>query len=134
MNKKKRYIVEDVLKGCKECRIGSCCYEGAELSLKELKEILKSKPKVPKPWFRLVEKHEEPEKEYPFTTIVRGTSCVFQDKNNLCAIYDIRPRNCREFPLENKGLAKYFKRLCRQCYNEWPNNVVKRSFSQRENK
>ena len=120
-------------KACKTCRVGSCCYEGAEMTLNEMKAILRKNPKVPKPWFRLVEPHEEPEKHYPFSTIMRNGTCVFQDKDNRCLVYRIRPKHCREFPLEKGKTAPYYKRLCVLFCGQWPNNVVRRTYFQRIN-
>lgn len=119
---------------CDRCRVGSCCYEGAELTLAEIKAILKKNPGVPKPWFRLVEPHEGPDKKYPFSTVMRGGTCVFQDKNNRCLVYKVRPKHCREFPLEKGRPAPYYKRLCVVFCDQWPNNSIKRTYVQREKK
>jgi len=130
---KKKHSIN--LETCRKCNIGSCCYEGAELSKKELIKILKVSPKIPKPWFRLVEKHEELDKEYPFTTIMRKGTCVFQDKNNRCAIYNVRPQNCREFPLEYNQAAPYYKRLCKVFNEQWgSNSSIRKVYKEREKK
>jgi Fe-S-cluster containining protein len=116
---------------CRNCTVGSCCYEGAELSPDELKRIIRYDPAVPKPWFRLVAPHEGPEEEYPFSTIMREGTCVFQDTDNRCLIYSVRPRSCRDFPYEKGKTAPYFQRLCVQWYQKWPNNIIKRTCRQR---
>ncbi len=86
---------------CKKCRIGSCCYEGVELSAQELKTIVKFQPRVPKPWFRKLSPSEITDERHTFTTLVRHGTCVFQDKHNRCLIYPVRPDLCRQFPMEN---------------------------------
>lgn len=127
---------EDVVpdeKACERCKIGSCCYEGTELSAEEVKRVIAFDPDVPKPWFRLVEKHEGLDPRYPFSTIVRDGSCVFHDKNNRCMIYPVRPGFCREFPFENGKAAPYYQRLCILHHQQWaPNSSVRRAYEQRE--
>ena len=43
--------------------------------------------------------------------IGQETRCVFLDDRNMCEIYPVRPRQCREFPFW-KDLKKEFKKLC----------------------
>jgi len=118
---------------CKTCTAGSCCYEGAELSAKELRKIVKFNPNIPKPWFRLVEKYEEPEGEDHFTTLIRNGSCVFHDKNNRCMVYKVRPKHCRDFPVQDGKAAPYYKRLCVLFHEEWPaNSSLRRILKERE--
>jgi len=132
--KKTKREISKVRSKCKKCRVGSCCYEGVELTKNEMKRILQYNPQTKKPWFRLVEKHEGIEKEYPFTTIMRNSSCVFQNKNNQCLIYPVRPKHCHDFPFEDKQFAPYRSRLCSNFYSKWPNNAIKKAFKKREKK
>jgi len=119
---------------CQRCTAGSCCYEGAELTAAELKKIIAYNPPVAQPWFRLVKDSEDPNARYPFTTLVRNGTCVFQNMMNRCVIYEVRPTMCCHFPLEHGKAAPYFKRLCALFYHQWPNNAVKRTYRQREKK
>lgn len=119
---------------CKTCTVGSCCYEGTELNKKELKRILRAHPSVPKPWFRLVVDDEHPEGDHHFATVIRNGTCVFQDEHNRCLIYKVRPRYCRDFPVENGKTAPHYKRLCVLFHDQWAHNSqVRRTFHQREN-
>ncbi len=129
---KKRTLFSIDIRICKECPVGSCCYEGVDLSPQELRRIIRFQPAVKKPWFRLIEASESSQKGYPFSTIIRDGTCVFQDKNNRCHIYPVRPSFCREFPLEGKKVAPFYKRLCVLFYQEWPNNNIKRTYRKRE--
>jgi Fe-S-cluster containining protein len=101
------------LRFCKECAQGSCCYLGVELDQKELFKIVKFNPNIRKPWFRVVEYHEDFDGTHHFSTIRRDGACVFQDKNNRCVIYSVRPHFCREFPLEQGKTAPHYHHLCR---------------------
>ena len=121
-------------KECKRCTIGSCCYEGAELSQEEVRRIIRHNPPVAKPWFRLVKKSEGLDHQYPFSTIIRGGTCVFQGKDNRCMVYKVRPQACRDFPLETGKPAQYCRRLCVLFKDEWgPNSAIKRVLREREN-
>ena len=121
------------LEACKTCKVGSCCYEGTELNKKELKRIIKFNPDVPKPWFRLIEDQENPDGEHDFSTVVRNGTCVFQDKNNRCMVYKVRPHYCRDFPLEYNRDAPHYKRLCVLFHEQWASSSsVKRTYNQRE--
>ncbi len=125
-------IVAD-LAACKSCRVGSCCYEGAELNKKELKRIIRYHPAVAKPWFRLVTDSEKPDGEHNFSTIIRDGTCVFQDKNNRCLVYKVRPHYCRDFPLENGQTAPHYRRLCVLFHEKWKHNSnVRHTYNQRE--
>lgn len=119
---------------CRTCTSGSCCYEGVELSAAQMRRILKYGPAVPKPWFRLVRPDEHPDKDYPFATVIRNGTCVFQDGLNRCRVYPVRPRFCREFPMENGRAAPFYKRLCVLFRDEWPDNAVRRTYLRREKK
>ena len=122
------------LEACKTCRVGSCCYEGVELTSEELKRIVASDPPIEKPWFSVLTGKERSDAEHPFATVVRNGTCVFQDKNNRCTIYAIRPQYCRDFPLEDRTTALHYQRLCVLFHEQWPHNSsVRRTFDQREN-
>ena len=122
------------LAACKTCKVGSCCYEGAELNKKELKRIIQYNPSVPKPWVRLVEESEKPDGEHNFSTVVRNGTCVFQDGHNRCTVYKVRPHYCRDFPLENGKTAEHYQRLCVLFHEKWAHNSnVRAIYDQREN-
>ena len=126
-------IVAD-LAACKSCKVGSCCYEGVELNKRELKRILRYNPSVAKPWFKLVTESEKPDGDHNFSTVVRNSTCVFQDKNNRCMIYNVRPQYCRDFPLENTQTAPHYRRLCVLFHEKWAHNSsVRKTYNQREN-
>ena len=105
---------------CKTCQIGSCCYEGVELTAEELKRIIASRPLVPKPWFRKLSDSEQSDQDHPFATVVRNGTCVFQGQDNLCTIYPVRPQYCRDFPIEEGKTAPHYCRLCVLFHEEWP--------------
>ncbi len=120
------------LNHCKVCQQGSCCYLGVELDQKELTRILDFHPQVKKPWFRVVEHHEEFDGTHHFITIRRGGTCVFQDNKNRCVIYSVRPHFCREFPLEKGRTAPYYRHLCRIFEKTWGKATVRRTHAKRK--
>ena len=123
------------LKACHTCRIGTCCYGGVELTADELKRISKSNPPVAKPWFRKLIGKERSDDEHPFATVVRNGTCVFQDKNNFCLIYDVRPHYCREFPIEKGETAPHYRQLCVLFHEGWrANDPMKNNLLKREGK
>lgn len=107
-----REEIKKLLRRCQGCESGSCCQEGAELNKEEIRKILKFNPPIKKPWFRLADPEYEPEPDYPYETRLKNGRCIFQDKDKRCLIYEVRPKKCAEFPLENGKLAEYYKRLC----------------------
>ncbi len=126
--------IEADLEACKTCKVGSCCYEGVELTNQEMRRILKVNPSVAKPWFRLVAEEEKPDGVHNFSTLVRNGTCVFQDDKNLCKIYEVRPQYCRDFPIEHGQTAPHYQRLCVLFHEKWPaSSSVRRTYEQREN-
>ena len=98
---------------CQACSFGTCCSEGVELDLLEVATILKeANLSLPKPWFSYLGRDKSFPSGYKFTTLVREGSCIFQDRENRCRIYPIRPRFCVEFPLEGGKKAPYYHELC----------------------
>ncbi len=97
---------------CKKCKLGSCCSDGVELDLFEVARILRKNPDVPKPWFRYLSRDKRFPSGFRFTTVTRGRRCVFQGADRRCAIYAIRPRFCREFPMEGDRRAPQYLYLC----------------------
>ncbi len=77
---------------CLEC--GNCCKSlGPRLTgadIERMARALKMKPAV------LFEKYlrQDEDQDYVFSTM----PCPFIDAENYCAIYDDRPRACREYP------------------------------------
>ncbi len=100
---------------CRRCVVGSCCCDGVELDLFEVARILRRDPDVPRPWFRYLSRDKRFPSGFRFTTTVRNRRCVFQDADRRCVIYDIRPRFCREFPLEGGRRAPLYLYLCHQA-------------------
>jgi len=103
------------LRLCRACRVGSCCSDGVELDLFEVARILKRDPDVPKPWFRYMSRDKRFPSGFRFTTTVRDRRCVFQNADRRCVIYDIRPRYCREFPMEGDRREPLYSYLCHQA-------------------
>ncbi len=97
---------------CRECKVGSCCSDGVEIDLLEVARILRKDPDIPKPWFRYLSRDKRFPSGFRFTTVTRGRRCVFQGVDRRCAIYAIRPRFCREFPMEGDRLAPQYPYLC----------------------
>lgn len=97
---------------CSDCRSGSCCRDGVELSREEVCRIEAFNPKVKKPWFGKVAKIDDPEPGFEFETVLRKRGCVFQADNKLCLVYSVRPSYCRQFPLESEELAEFYELLC----------------------
>ena len=129
-----RPLVAD-LKACATCSIGSCCYEGVELTAEELKRIIKFNPAVPKPWFRTLQGSEKSDEKHPFATVVKNGTCVFQGKDNRCKIYEVRPQYCRDFPLEHGQTAPHYQRLCVLFHQEWSaQSTMKKNLKKREGK
>ena len=124
-------IVPD-LKACLKCKVGSCCYEGVDITREERDKIIAYNPNVPKPWFDVIPPEERDDDKHIYSTAIRNGTCVFQDENNRCMVYAVRPGHCQDFPLENEEAAPYYKRLCVLFHEQWENNNVKETFEQRE--
>lgn len=98
---------------CQACRVGSCCWEGVEVDLFEVAKILKrTHSDIPRPWFYYLRRDRSFPSGYVFSTILRHGRCVFQASDSRCRVYAVRPRFCREFPLENGAKAPEYHRLC----------------------
>lgn len=104
--------MRELLENCSLCKLGFCCEEGVELSKEEARKIIVSSPQVKKPWFRLVDPENDPVPGYNYETIIRDGRCIFQADDKKCRIYNVRPKNCAEFPLEDGKVAQYYERLC----------------------
>jgi len=102
------------LRLCRECTVGSCCRDGVELDLLDVARILRKNPDVPKPWFRYLSRSKEFPSGFRFETMVRRRRCVFQMEDRRCAIYDVRPAYCREFPIEDGRRAPLYDYLCQR--------------------
>jgi len=103
------------LRLCRLCNLGRCCKDGVELDLLEVARILKRGPDLPQPWFRYLSRDRSFPSGFRFTTVTRHRRCVFQNENRRCVIYDIRPRFCREFPLEGGARAPEYLYLCHRA-------------------
>jgi Fe-S-cluster containining protein len=97
---------------CRSCYLGTCCREGVETDLFEAATILKLSLDIPKPWFQFKGRDKRSPSGFTFSTAVKHRRCIFQDENRRCRIYDVRPRYCREFPLEDGRKAPYYHQLC----------------------
>ncbi|MBU2540982.1 MAG: YkgJ family cysteine cluster protein [Candidatus Omnitrophica bacterium] len=97
---------------CNGCRSGACCTDGVELSKQEMARIQAFNPNLKKPWFRKTPKIHESAPGFEYETRIRQGRCVFLSSDRLCAIYPVRPSNCREFPLEDGEIAEFYKLLC----------------------
>ncbi|MFA5315518.1 MAG: YkgJ family cysteine cluster protein [Candidatus Omnitrophota bacterium] len=101
---------------CRACGLGRCCRDGVEVDLFEAARILKRLQRQPlgpvKPWFRYLRADKRFPSGFVFSTVVRDKRCVFQGKDMRCRIYPVRPRYCREFPLEDGRVAPYYHQLC----------------------
>ncbi len=100
------------LKLCKECFLGSCCRWGVELDLLEVAQILQKRLDIPKPWFEFLGRDKRYPSGYKFSTMVKNRRCIFQADNRRCLVYEVRPRYCSEFPLEDGKKAPYYHSLC----------------------
>lgn len=116
-------MVKEVV--CKVCGYGECCREGVEADLWEVGRILEeSFLDIPRPWFKYLGRDKRFPSGYKFSTVLRNRRCVFQNKQNRCVIYEIRPRFCEEFPLEGREKAPYYRSLCH--YGKKKKNIRKR--------
>ncbi|MDD5019425.1 MAG: YkgJ family cysteine cluster protein [Candidatus Omnitrophica bacterium] len=97
---------------CRGCGLGRCCREGVEVDLFEAAEILKRPLDIPRPWFIYQGRDKRFPSGFVFSTVLRHRRCVFQNEQMRCVVYDIRPRYCREFPLEDGRKAPYYHHLC----------------------
>ncbi|MBI5873929.1 MAG: YkgJ family cysteine cluster protein [Candidatus Omnitrophica bacterium] len=97
---------------CKECFRGSCCRWGVETDLLEVAQILEKRLDIPKPWFEFLGRDKSFPSGYKFSTLLKNRRCIFQDDNMRCRIYEVRPRFCSEFPLEDGKRASYYDELC----------------------
>ena len=107
-------IKRELLKSCKACKRGSCCQDGVELDLQEARRISKLKLRLKKPWFEDLLKDTNLPSGWKVSTVARDGRCVFQKKNFRCRIYRHRPNFCRDFPLENGGIAEFYDYLCKR--------------------
>ncbi len=113
-----------ILSLCKSCRSGSCCCDGVSADLKKAMEISLVDLDIKKPWFENIHRDDDFSSGWAVATVVRNGRCVFQRKDNLCSIYPIRPRYCREFPYEDGELAQMYEDLCPEL-NFCPRKKVK---------
>ncbi len=97
---------------CVECYQGSCCREGVEADLFEVSRILEKDLDIPRPWFQYVGRDKRFPSGYKFATLLKKKRCIFQNGRMRCLVYEIRPRFCEEFPLENGKKAPYYHALC----------------------
>jgi len=97
---------------CKICSQGSCCRWGVELDLMEVAQILQKKLDIPKPWFEYLGMSKAFPSGFRFSTLLKDKRCIFQADNMRCRIYEVRPRFCSEFPLEDGKKAPYYHQLC----------------------
>lgn len=97
---------------CRLCGKGKCCREGVEVDLFEVARILKTKLDIPKPWFRYLGRDKSFPSGHKFSTVIRNRRCVFQNDQMRCAVYNIRPTYCAEFPMEDGKIAEFFRVLC----------------------
>lgn len=112
--KKNKSKVHD-LRLCGECLQGSCCRLGVEVDLFEVARILEKKLDIAKPWFQYLGRDKMFPSGYKFTTLTRNRRCIFQNDVMRCLVYEIRPRFCEEFPLENGKKAPYYESLCHRA-------------------
>lgn len=112
---KKEFI--EMLERCKACKPGMCCRDGVEVTKEEMKKIEAFGPKIKKPWFEPIEPDEISDSDHVDTTVIRGGTCVFQAKNKLCVVYEVRPNYCAEFPLESGEIAEHYEELCLERHN-----------------
>jgi Fe-S-cluster containining protein len=110
----KKHGIHD-LKLCRICDKGACCREGVEVDLFEVARILKRTLTIAKPWFHFIRRDKSSPSGFVFDTVVRGERCVFQAADRRCRVYNIRPRYCREFPLEDGQRAPYYHSLCHRA-------------------
>lgn len=112
MKRKNKITKREFLKLCDTCLSGLCCKDGVDVDLEEAKKISRLKLKLRKPWFENLFKDKDMPSGWAVSTAVRNNSCVFQKDNYKCIIYKNRPRHCRDFPLEQGVVAKYYHYLC----------------------
>jgi Fe-S-cluster containining protein len=110
--KRRKITTDELLDSCDTCASGSCCKEGVEVDLKEVKRISKLNIRLKKPWFDKLSKNSETPSGWSLSTILRNNTCIFQQKDYKCLIYKYRPAFCRDFPFENGRIAKYYHYLC----------------------
>ena len=99
---------------CGTCNSQSvCCRMGAWADLEEAKKIVSLGLKGE--FFQL-----EIDKDFPsgfrIGTSYENEPCTFQDDDGLCSIhkisYDLKPRSCKEFPLEKGKISPFARELC----------------------
>ncbi len=113
VNHKKLKIHDPVL--CRECVVGACCRYGVEVDLFEAARILKLSLDIPRPWFHFIRRDKRSPSGFVFGTVLRERRCVFQGHDRRCRVYALRPRFCREFPLEDGRRAPYYLSLCHRA-------------------
>ena len=111
---------------CMDCYQGMCCRDGVEVDLLEVARILEQPLNIPKPWFEFLSRDKRFPSGFKFTTILRNRRCVFQDERMRCRIYEIRPRFCVEFPLEDGRKAPYYHSLCQHAKKKRKKGRVRR--------
>ena len=87
---------------CQKC--SACCSQGVWLTLSEAQKIMRRHPGARFHWLKY------DDKEYWTNTSYRG-KCQFLSHTG-CLIYDLRPKYCKEFPLED-GKPRYS--MLKQC-------------------
>ena len=100
---------------CRECTLGACCRYGVEVDLFEAARILAKDLAIARPWFHFLRRDKRFPSGFVFGTNLRKRRCVFQGHDRRCVIYDVRPRFCREFPLEDNRRAPDYLILCHRA-------------------
>ena len=83
-----------------------------DVDLDHAKKISGLKLKLKKPWFYNLFKDKDMVTGWAVSTVVRDGRCVFQKKNYLCMIYKNRPIHCKDFPIEEGRIHRYYNYLC----------------------
>lgn len=116
---------------CGQCTLGACCRFGVEADLFEVADILKLDLGISKPWFHFLRRDRRFPSGFVFGTELRDRRCIFQGPDRRCRIYSVRPRFCREFPLEDSRRAPDYLILCHRAKTRTKKRRVVRFRGQR---
>jgi len=114
--RKANKLKKKLLKICKSCQKGSCCFGGVDVDLVEALSISLLDLDIKKPWFEYLHRDKDLPSGWAVETALRDDTCVFQRKDGRCVIYNIRPRYCSDYPFENGGLARNYEYFCCEAH------------------
>lgn len=102
---------------CLDCNsLGLCCGEGVWVDLDEAKDI--TAYGIFKGEFSNLKKDRTFPSGWKVSSSYNDGPCTFLDRKGLCNIhktdFDLKPKYCKEFPIQDGKTSPSFKNLCKK--------------------